>query len=289
MLSTPKTEGDMPNRAVLDIQGVATPVVSAGPEADGEAVVCLHGNPGSSADWLDLTPRVAPFARIVAPDMPGFGDAAKPESFDYSVPGYTRHLTALLEAVNLRRAHLILHDFGVAWGLSWAVAHPERVASLTLVNIGVLPGYRWHWAARAWRTPVLGEAFMATTNRAGFRMLMKIGNPRGLPAAFVDGMYEHFDAGTRRAVLRLYRATPDVGALFTPHADAFRRWRIPVSVVWGAKDPYLPLRYAETQRNFFPAAEVNVFEDSGHWPHADNPERFAKVVVPFLKRARAGG
>jgi pimeloyl-ACP methyl ester carboxylesterase len=274
-------------RQVIDIQGVATPVVSDGPEADTEAVVCLHGNPGYSADWLDLMPRVAPFSRVVAPDMPGFGDAAKPESFDYSVAGYTRHLTALLTALGIRRAHLILHDFGGGWGLSWAGQNPEEMASLTLVNIGILPGYRWHWAARVWRTPFLGEAFMATTNRFGFVNMLKATNPRGLPQSFMDGMYEHFDAATRRAVLRLYRATPDIGEIAMPYADAFRSSLAPVCVVWGAKDVYLPLSYAERQREFFPAAQVTVFEDSGHWPHADNPERFAGVVVPFLRRARA--
>ena len=89
---------------------------------------------------------------------------------------------------------------------------------------------------------------MATTSRPGFGLLLKIGNPRGLPPAFVDGMYSHFDKGTRRAVLRLYRATPDVGALFAPYAEEFRRWSAPVCVIWGAADPYLPLRYAERQR-----------------------------------------
>ena len=279
----------MPRKEVLIIGGVATPVVSAGPEGDAEAVVCLHGNPGYSDDWLDLAPRVAPFARIVAPDMPGFGDAAKPEDFDYSPAGYTRHLTALLEALNVRRAHLVLHDFGVAWGLGWAAQNPDRVASVTLVNIGVLKGYRWHWAARAWRTPVLGEIFMAATSRIGFEMLLKIGNPRGLPPAFVEGMYSHFDAGSRRAVLRLYRATDDLGGDLSRSAETFRALKAPTLVVWGARDPYVDVRFAEAQREVFPAAVVHIFEDSGHWPHADNPERFAAVVVPFLRQARAGG
>jgi pimeloyl-ACP methyl ester carboxylesterase len=101
-------------------------------------------------------------------------------------------------------------------------------------------------------------------------------------------MYAHFDAGTKRAVLRLYRATDDLGGLFTPHAEALRSWTFPVCVVWGAGDPYINVSYAERQREFFPAAEISVFEDSGHWPHADNPERFASVVVPFLRRARTG-
>jgi pimeloyl-ACP methyl ester carboxylesterase len=273
-------------RAILDIEGVATPVRSAGPEDDPEAVVCLHGNPGSSDDWLDLMPRVAPFARVIAPDMPGFGAAAKPDDFDYSTPGYTRHLTALLSRLNVLRAHLVLHDFGVAWGLTWALAHPQKLASLTLVNVGVLPGYQWHAMARIWRTPVLGELSMALATSWGFRNGLKAGNPRGLPPAFVDGMYAHFDAGTKRAILRLYRATDDMGALFERRTAEFRAWTAPVQVVWGAADPYGPVAFAREQLNFFPQAEIAIFDDSGHWPHADNPERFASVVIPFLQRAR---
>jgi pimeloyl-ACP methyl ester carboxylesterase len=275
-------------REVVDIEGVATPVVSAGPDADTDAVVCLHGNPGSSEDWLDLASRVAPFARIVAPDMPGFGVAAKPEDFDYTVPGYTRHLAKLLSHLNIQRAHFVLHDFGGAWGLSWALAHPEAVASLTLVNFGVLPGYRWHMMARIWRTPGFGELSMATATASTFRWGLKSGNPRGLPRAFVDGMYAHFDSGTRRAALRLYRATDDIGALFADRGAECRALAAPVCVVWGAADPYVSLHYAREQLTFFPTAELSVFDDSGHWPHADNSERFAEVVVPFLRRARRG-
>ena len=274
-------------RTVLDIGGVATPVVYAGAETAEEAVVCLHGNPGFSADWFDLMPRVAPFARILAPDMPGFGDAAKPDGFDYSAPGYTRHLTALLQRLGVARAHLVLHDFGVAWGLSWALENPDKLASLTLVNVGVQPGYRWHGMARVWRTPVLGELSMLAVTNAGLAASLNKNQPRKLPKSFIDGMYAHFDKATRRAVLRLYRATDDMGALFAGRGETFRSWSCPVCVVWGARDPFIDAKYAQRQREFFPAAEIHLFEDSGHFPHADNPERFAAVVVPFLRRACA--
>ena len=262
------------------IEGVATPVVSAGSEGAAEAVVCLHGNPGSSADWLDLAARVGAFARVVAPDMPGFGAAGKPADFDYSPAGYTRHLDALLTRLGVTRAHLVLHDFGVAWGLGWAAANPARIASLTLVNIGWLPDYRWHALARLWRTALLGELSMATVSRPVFGLMLKQGNPRGLPRRFVDGMWSHYDSGTRRAVLRLYRATDALGAI--ADAQALRRLDVPVCVIWGAADPYVPVAYAERQREVFARAEVTIFPDSGHWPHADNPEHFAEVVVPFL-------
>jgi pimeloyl-ACP methyl ester carboxylesterase len=58
-------------------------------------------------------------------------------------------------------------------------------------------------------------------------------------------------------------------------------------VVWGAHDRFLPVEQAELQKESFPSAEVVVFEDSGHWPYLDNPERAAKVIVPFLNRETA--
>jgi pimeloyl-ACP methyl ester carboxylesterase len=78
--------------------------------------------------------------------------------------------------------------------------------------------------------------------------------------------------GRRRAVCRPRRRAPAA----------------PVCVVWGAADPYASFPYDREQLTFFLAAELSVFDESGHWPHADNPERFAGVVVPFPRRARGG-
>jgi pimeloyl-ACP methyl ester carboxylesterase len=220
--------------------------------------------------------------------MPGFGRADKPEDFDYTVEGYARHLDGVLEELGVRRAHLVMHDFGGPWGLAWAVQNPDAFASAVLINTGVLPGYRWHYLARIWRTPLLGEAFMATTTRPGFRLLLKHGNPRGLPRAFVNRMYDDFDKGTRRAVLKLYRATDDPAGKSELLAAALRPLDRPALVVWGAHDPYLPLGLAERQKEAFPRAEVAVLEGSGHWPFADDPEAVAKAVVPFLRGVPGG-
>ncbi|MDI9848574.1 alpha/beta hydrolase [Rhodoblastus sp. 17X3] len=270
------------------VANVRTSVCESGPAENSEAVVFVHGNPGFSADWQDLMKRIAPFCRCVAPDMPGFGRSARPADFDYTVAGYANHLNAVLKKLGVARAHLVLHDFGGPWGLAWALANSRSLASLTLINIGLLPDYHWHYLAKIWRTPVVGEIFMATTTRFGFHMLLKHGNPRGLPKEFIDGMYDHFDAGTRKAVLRLYRATDKPGEMAVKFGDAFRSWTCPVLVVWGRRDPYLPVRYAERQREFFRQAQVHVLDDSGHWPHADDPDRVAQLVVPFLQHATSG-
>jgi pimeloyl-ACP methyl ester carboxylesterase len=269
-------------RGEVVYRGVRSPYLESGTRETEEAVVFIHGNPGSSEDWRDLVSRVGAFGRAVAPDMPGFGRADKPKHFDYTVEGYARHLGGILTHLGIRRAQLVLHDFGGPWGLAWAARNPDALASVTLINVGLMPGYRWHYLARLWRTPVVGEVFMATATRAGFRMLLKPGNPRGLPRPFVDRMYDDFDRGTRRAVLKLYRATDDPGGMAGVLGETFRALEVPALVIWGAADPYVPARYAGRQPEFFPGARVVVLERSGHWPFADDPEAVADALLPFL-------
>jgi pimeloyl-ACP methyl ester carboxylesterase len=167
-------------QTILAVDGVRAPMLQAGPAEATEAVVFVHGNPGSSQDWARLVERTGTFARAVAWDHPGFGQADKPAGFDYSVQGYAAHLGRCLEVLGITRAHLVLHDvlhdFGGPWGLAWAAAHPAAFASATLLNIGILPRYRWH-LARIWRTPLLGELVNATTTRTGFGLLVRHGNP----------------------------------------------------------------------------------------------------------------
>jgi pimeloyl-ACP methyl ester carboxylesterase len=220
--------------------------------------------------------------------MPGFGQAEKPKaSFDYTVAGYAAHLGGVLDELGIRTAHLVLHDFGGPWGLAWAAAHPDRLASVVLVDTGVLPGYRWHYLARIWRTPVVGELFMATTNRRGFGLLLQRDNHGPLPKPFVDRMYADFDRGTKRAVLRLYRSTSGEGvkAFSASVTAALHPLHRPALVVWGGRDPYLPAEYAERQGEVFDVQDVVVLPGSGHFPFADDPDGMAAAVVPFLRRA----
>jgi pimeloyl-ACP methyl ester carboxylesterase len=278
----PVTEGEG------TVAGVRSPYLTAGPRDADEAVVFVHGNPGPAEDWRRLVSRTGAFARAVAPDMPGFGGADKPDGFVYTVDGYARHLAGVLDELGIRRAHLVLHDFGGPWGLEWAADHPDRFASATLVGIGVLRGYRWHSLARIWRTSGLGEAFLRTSTLPASRLLLQRGSPRGLPRDAVLRLYRSFkDPGTQRAVLRLYRAT-DMAAVAE---DLHRRLQgvdRPVLVVWGRHDPYLPVAHAERQRETFPQAGVVVLGDSGHWPMLDDPVALEQTVLPFLARATAG-
>lgn len=273
----------------LTVGGLSTRVLQGGadPRAT-EAVVLVHGNPGSSEDWRDLMGRLAPHGRVIALDMPGFGRADKPADYPYSVEAGATFLGEALQKLGVWRAHLVLHDFGGPWGLAWATMNPLGLASLTLINTGLLVGYRWHLMARIWRTPVLGELQQMLTTRSGFRWALGVGQRQPLPRAFVDRMYDEMDAGTKRAILKLYRATSDVSQRSEMVGRMLAPLNPPTLVVWGAADPYLPVKFAHAQQQFFPKAQVHLLPDSGHFPFADDPEGVAAAVVPFLQTQLQG-
>lgn len=263
--------------------GTRTRLVQAGPAEAAEAVVFLHGNPGSADDWERLVGAAAGSGRrALAFDLPDFGETIAPDGFEHSAPGYATFVGEALQELGVERAHLVLHDFGGPIGLVWAMMHPDAVASVTLIDTGLLPGYRWHRLARIWRTPVIGELFQATATRGAFRSLLNRNEPRGLPREFVEKMYDHYDRRTRKAVLALYRATDDPGGMSEGLIGLFKDRDVPALVIWGEHDAYLPSSYAARQREAFPSAEVHVLPTSGHWPFADAPETVERVFVEFL-------
>jgi pimeloyl-ACP methyl ester carboxylesterase len=271
-------------RSSLLAGGTRTHLVRAGPAGASEAVVFVHGNPGSADDWVGLVGAAAKTGkRAVAFDLPDFGETVAPDGFEHSAPGYANFVDEALTELGVDRAHLVMHDFGGPIGLTWAAMRPDAVASVTLIDTGLLPGYRWHSLARIWRTPVLGELFQATATRPAFRFLLNRNEPRGLPREFVEAMYDHYDRRTRKAVLALYRATDDPGGMSEELVQLFAERKIPALVIWGEQDAYLPSSYAERQREAFPAAEVHVLPVSGHWPFADAPETVERLFVDFIQ------
>lgn len=273
-------------RTRLDVGGIHTRVVSAGPGDASEAVVFVHGNPGSADDWQQLVEAGGELMRTVAFDLPDFGDTDASPGFGHTVEEYATFLDGLLRTLGIERVHLVLHDFGGPIGLAWMATHLERVASITLIDIGLLPGYSWHRLARIWRRPVVGELFMAVGTRSGFRWALSRAEPKGLPREFIDRMYDQYDKRTRRAVLELYRSVDDPGAGASELAALLAPRDLPALVIWGEGDSYLPSTYAARQRDAFPSADVHVLADSGHWPFADAPQTVEKLLVDFL-RSRA--
>ena len=249
-------------------------------EAPGERpVLYVHGSPTSSDDYL---PFLARFGGL-APDLPGFGRSGKPAAFDYSPAGYGRFLGAFVAASGLERFSLVLHDWG-AVALAMPAAVLARVDRLVVMNAVPFDGtYRWHRFARLWRTPLVGELTMGFTTKLGLRWGLgrAIAAPGPVRADLADRIWEHFDHGTQRAILKLYRsAPPDELARLRP---ALAQLRCPALMLWGDRDPYIAAAFAESiAAALGGAADVEHLADAGHWPWLDRPGLIARVAT-FLE------
>jgi len=244
---------------------------------DGTPTVYCHGNPTHGEDWLPFLERGGP---AIAIDMPGWGRSARPDParFDYSMYGLSAFLERCLDELGVTRRKLVVHDWG-SLALIGAQRRPELVEKLVVVNVvPLLPGYRWHWVAQIWRRRSLGELANATTTRSGMGLLMRqaSGDRRGMPPEFVDMVWKHWDKGTSRAVLALYRhANPD--RLAAAGKD-LSKLTCPSLVVWGDRDPYLPTRFAEAFAAALPASQLELIEGAGHWPWIDDARVIDKVL-----------
>jgi len=246
------------------VAGVAARWLAAG----GAPILYLHGVPTASFDWLPPLERTGG----LAPDLPGFGHSAKPADFDYSIAGYDRWLEAFVAQARLDRFSLVVHDWGGV-GLALAQRFPERIDRLVAFStVPLMPGYRWHRTARAWRTPLAGELLMGFTTRRAFR--------RALPAAVADRAYDCFDHGTQRAILKLYRASPPE-ALARAGAR-LSELRCPALVLWPTRDPYFGEEFGRRYADAL-GGEVRLeMVDAGHWSWHERPELIERVAT-FLR------
>jgi pimeloyl-ACP methyl ester carboxylesterase len=225
-------------------------------EAPGAPVLYVHGVPDSAVMWTPFLERTGG----VAVDLPGFGESGKPASWPYSLDGYARFLPAFLDHLDIERVRLAVHDWGAV-----ALTLGERIERLVALDVlPMLPGHRWHWVARAWRTPVVGEIGMGFTGRA---LLRRLG---GLSPDHVQEVLQHFDHGTQRAILKLYRSA-NVNLVSLDAVTA------PALVVWGERDRYLDPAWAG---RFAAAlggpAQVEIVPGASHWPWLERSDLIEK-------------
>jgi len=244
------------------------------PGAGAPVPLYLHGVPNNSDDWLLFLERTGG----VAPDLPGFGRSGKPGSLRYTIEEYDHFLDRFLQEAKVERVSLVMHDWG-AIGLAFAQRRPERVGRIVIVNaVPFLPGYRWHRIARIWRTPVLGELAMGATNRHTLRFASRETNatPGPMSGAWLDSVLDHFDQGTQRAILRLYRSAPLEG--LAAAGEKLGDLEMPALVVWGMRDPYIPGRFGRAYASALRHSELLELPDAGHVPWLDRPDVVDRVA-----------
>lgn len=269
---------------IQDVQGEVGGIPAFWREGELQAplpVLYVHGVPVNSDIWLPFLERTGG----LAPDLPGFGRSGKPTDFDYSIPGLTAWLEAFLEHHSIDRFRMVVHDWG---GLALAM-RPEVLGRLDrLVTLGHVPigveGYRWHRIARVWRTPVVGELAMGFTTRWGLKQLTREGRQGNqLPETFMDIVWDHFDQGTQRAILKLYRsAPPSVLAAATDLGNI----TCPALALWSANDPYIlpdPCGPATAEALGGPV-EFELVDEPGHWWWVDDDALLDRPTGFILER-----
>jgi pimeloyl-ACP methyl ester carboxylesterase len=261
--------------AELDGQPVFWREAPQAQDAGSETVALyLHGVPSNSDEWTEFLRR----GGGLAVDLPGFGRSGKPGFLKYTIDEYDHFIERFLDEVEVERVKLVVHDWG-AVGLAFAQRLPARVERLVIINsVPLLPGYRWHRTARVWRTPGLGELAMGTTSHFTLRLASRESNvtPGPMPEAWLESVLAHFDQGTQRAILRLYRSSPP--AVLAAAGARLGELQMPALVLWGSKDPYIPARFAGEYARALPNAELVELDDAGHWPWLDRPDVIERVV-----------
>ena len=242
-------------------------------------ILYVHGNPVNSDIWVPFLERTGGYA----PDLPGWGRSGKAVTFDYTIAGLSGWLEAFLEHHSIDRFTLAVHDWG---GLALAM-RPEVLGRLDgLLSLGHvplgIPGFRWHRIARRWRTPVLGELAMGFTNRWVLTQLLREG--RGgerMPKEFVQSIWDHFDQGTQRAILRLYRSADEESMA---RATDLSRIICPALLLWSAKDPYLmpAVTGPATAEALGGPTEFDLLDVRGHWWWVDDPALLDRPVEFLL-------
>lgn len=260
-------------------------------QGNGPALLLLHGLACDHTTWAPVVDRLAERFTVIAPDFLGHGRSDKPRA-DYTVAGYANGMRDLLTVLGIDKVTVVGHSFGGGVAMQFAYQFPERTERLMLLNAGglgrevtpliraiSLPG--WIYALGVLTTPGLRQA-----EQFALRRLCDLGLRETRDLAEVADILESFaDPRARRAIVHLVRAAIDWrGQVLSMRDRAYLTAEMPVHVVWGRDDMVIPVKHAEELAVLAPTAEVTVFDDAGHFPHKDDPERFAELLVDWVDR-----
>lgn len=257
---------------------------------EGPVVLLVHGMAGSSATWNHVLPALAQRFTVVAPDLLGHGESGKPRRGEYSLGAHANVLRDLLHVLGHERATFVGQSLGGGVAMQLAYQYPERCERLVLVGSGGL-GREVSMILRGLALPGADYLFPLVCSPAvrdagnlvaGW--LHRIGL-RAAPA--VEEIWRSFaslaDADCRKAFFRTLRAVVDVGGQAVTATDRlYLTSQVPALIVWGAQDPFIPVSHAVAAHEAMPGSRLEIFEDVGHFPHCEAPERFVEVLVDFI-------
>ena len=261
---------------------------------EGDSVVLLiHGIVGCAQQWDPVARILAENYTVIAPDLLGHGESAKPRG-DYSLGAYAASVRDLLVALGHRRATVVGHSLGGGIAMQFSYEYPPFAERLVLVSSGGL-GREVHLLLRAATLPgsELVLPWIAHGRLHGAAMLLgqaldRLGLRTGPDLAeMLRGYGSLADAGARMAFIHTLRAVLDISGQRVSATDRlYLAELLPSMVIWGRDDPLIPVSHAEIARQGLPASRLEIFEQAGHFPQLYDPFRFARTVQDFIETTK---
>jgi pimeloyl-ACP methyl ester carboxylesterase len=269
------------------IHGHEVAYCSAG--SDGPVLVLLHGLAGCSAGWAGLADRLGDRYRLIAPDLLGHGQTAKPRG-DYSVGAYATGVRDLLDVLGVERATLVGHSFGGGVAMQLAYLCPERAERLVLVASGGL-GDEVSPLLRTISLP-LSEFVLPLVMLTGVRdaasvlraLLRRIGLRTDPVVEEVLATYGRLtDRQAQRAFVETIRASIDWNGQRASARDRIRlAAELPTLIVWGTHDRVIPVEHGRATHAAIPGSRLELFEGAGHFLPVEHPRRLAALLDEFV-------
>jgi pimeloyl-ACP methyl ester carboxylesterase len=261
---------------------------------EGPVVVLVHGITGSSAHWESVMSLLAEEYTVVAPDLLGHGESAKPRG-DYSLGAYATGIRDLLIALEHPKATVVGHSLGGGVAMQFAYQFPERCDRLVLVSSGGL-GNEVHLLLRAAALPgselvlpLLASRRMRTAAAALAGVLDKLHlHPGHDLAELAGGIGSLADSDARQAFLHTLRAVIDPTGQRVSATDRLHLAEVmPSLIVWGERDPIIPVAHAHSAHAAMPGSRLELLERAGHFPQLDDPILVSGLLADFIESTPA--
>ena len=260
---------------------------------EGEVVLLIHGLAGSSRSWKDVMPALSRTHDVIAPDLLGHGDSAKPMG-DYSLGAHASGLRDLLLTLGVSNATIVGHSFGGGVAMQLAYQHPEMCDRLVLVASGGL-GREVSWLLRVLTLPLAEQTMPLIFSRwlsnkgAGVnRFLQRRGLSSPRLAEFWRAYSSLANAENRKAFVRTIRTVIEPGGQTVSALDRlYLASHIPTLIVWGERDEIIPVAHAYVAHEAIAGSRLEILPGVAHFPHTEAPDRFVAVLTDFLDTTTA--
>jgi pimeloyl-ACP methyl ester carboxylesterase len=278
----------------IDVDGFNIFYREAGPK-DAPTLLLLHGFPSAGHMFRDLIPRLSNELRLIAPDLPGFGQSDMPErgKFNYTFDNIARVIDRFTEVIGLGRFAIYVFDYGAPTGFRLAVRHPERITAIISQNgnaylEGLSDGWNpirayWQDASEANRAAL--RAFLAPETTF-WQYTHGVADTSSVsPDGYSLDTFYLARPGADEVQLDLFGDYKSNVALYPEFQAYFRMHKPPFLAVWGRNDPFFLPPGAQAFKRDIPGAEVRLF-DTGHFALETHCDEIAAAIRDFLSRSR---